>query len=308
MAALTRCPYSTDVLDGTEPENEEHIVPVALGAPLSFTVRAKAAKNSEMNALVDAPAIHDPILRMVAMAQGVESRSGAVSAQLDGIVEGSGQAVRIHLSSESVGFKFRNPVERDITSGAVTGVYGFGDDAQNLADQVVRDSVRKGKQVVLGEVESTQPEVQARAPMNLHIVRRELTKIAYLMMVRVFGDEAILSPGGATYRAAMLAPTMDAFKATGIRGSTFQQLPPGMPRPGASQHALVCVRLGDQIVSAVSLFGTFNALFSSSADGFSVEEGSGEVVVIEVATSRLSSYSYLSVVTDLIQTGLPRQA
>lgn len=68
----TLCPYALTPLASGE-SNDEHILPVALGAPASFTVRALAAENSRMNDLIDEPTVNDPMVRFLAMSQGVVS-------------------------------------------------------------------------------------------------------------------------------------------------------------------------------------------------------------------------------------------
>ncbi|WP_144138135.1 hypothetical protein [Paraburkholderia sp. BCC1884] len=148
MGVQTRCPYSTDVLDGSEPENAEHILPVAFGAPDNFTVPAKAAKNTEMNDLIDEPANHDPIMRLIASAQGVHSRSGVVKVDLAGTAVETVANVRVTLGKGRATFKLRNPVDRDPVTGEIRGLMGFGDDAQKLLEQCQRDYAKKGKMIV----------------------------------------------------------------------------------------------------------------------------------------------------------------
>lgn len=307
MVVQTRCPYSTDLLEGDELVNAEHILPVALGAPGNFTVPAKAAKNTEMNDLIDEPAIHDPILRLIATAQGVQSRSGPVSVDFMGVVEATGADARVTLGKNHASFKLRNPVDRDPETGEIRGVAGFGDDAKKLAEQFKRDNAKKGRVLIEGETIPGPSDIHVSTGMDLHVVRRELIKIAYLMTVRVFGDEAIMSESGRLYRAAMMAPTVEALKEVGLAGQTFQDFAPGMPRPQQKNlHALTCVRMGDHIMSSVTLFGGFNGIFITSADGFTADEASGEVVIIDASTSKVSNYNYVEVVTDLMTVGMPQ--
>lgn len=306
MAAQTRCPYSTELLDGSECENAEHILPSALGAPESFTLPAKAAKNLEMNELIDEPAIHDPVLRLMAAAQGVKSRSGSVKVDLQGAAVALGADVRVTLSQEGATFKLRNPVDRDPETGEIRGILGFGDDAQKLVEQFQRDSAKKGKTVAAGEAIPHPSEVHIRTAMDYHVVRRELVKIAYLMTVRVFGDEAILSESGQLYRAAMMTSTVEELKEVGIGGATFQDFYPGFPRPQQrNQHVLTCVRMGKTIASAVTLFGGTNGFFVTPATGFSADDAVGEVVVIDASTSKMRTYEYIDVILDIMNTGMP---
>lgn len=306
MAAQTLCPYSTEPLDGSAPENAEHILPSALGAPENFTLPAKAAKNLEMNELIDEPAIHDPVLRLMAVAQGVKSRSGSVKVDLQGTAVALGADARVTLSQEGATFKLRNPVDRDPETGEIRGILGFGDDAEKLAGQFQRDSAKKGKKVATGETIPHPSEVHIRTAMDYHVVRRELLKIAYLMTVRVFGDEAILSDSGQLYRAAMMTSTVEELKEVGISGAAFQDFYPGFPRPQQrNHHVLTCVRMGETIVSAVTLFGGINGFFVTPSTGFSADDAVGEVVVIDASTSKMRSYEYINVILDIMNTGMP---
>ena len=305
----TLCPYSTEPLDGSEPENAEHILPSALGAPENFTVPAKAAKNLEMNKLIDEPAIHDPVLRLLAVAQGVKSRSGSVKVDLQGTAIALGADVRVTLSQDGATFKLRSPVDRDPETGEIRGIMGFGDDAQKLADQFQRDNAKKGKTVAAGDVIPHPSDVHVETAMDYHVVRRELLKIAYLMTVRVFGDDAIVSESGRLYRAAIMTSTVEELKEVGIGGATFQDFPPGLPRPHQkNQHVLTCVRIGRTILSGVTLFGGINGFFVTPATGFSAEDQVGEVVVIDASTSKMQTYEYINVILDIMNTGMPLPA
>lgn len=305
----TRCPYTTLPLSESSEVNEEHILPMALGAPASFTVPATAAENTRMNDLIDAPVINDPLIRFIAMTQGVVSRSGLVSAQLDGELQGSGEAVRASLNLNGADFRFANPVIVDDATGKVKAIQGFGEAADNHAKRVKRNYAKKGVAMEIGDSQVTEkPWLKfGIPPISEDLIRQELIKIAYLMTVRLFGDDAILSQSGKLFRAAMLATTIDEMKKTGIRGGALNSmpnlLPPQMPnifpRPMHNEHAITCFVLGRDIVSAVTLFGMFNALFVTPAVGFAATEGAGEIIRINVSTSTLSSRSFLDSIVDI---------
>lgn len=269
---------------------------MALGAPQSFCVWADAGKNSKMNDLIDSPVCNDSLMRLIATSQGVVSRSGPVKVELIGIEATTGNEVRSTLSKDGAGFRFSKPVDVDPASGVVKGVRGFGDAAVQLAQQIKRNYERKhkGACVELGEaINHQQPWIKHELELDLNLLRQELVKIAYLMTVRVFGDQAILSSSGALYRAAMFANDATAMKATGIKGSAYNSMPPGFPKPRSGQHALTCFRLGDNIMTGVTLFGMFNAFFVTPAADFTVDDAHGELVIIDAAASKLTSMPYV---------------
>lgn len=276
---------------------------MALGAPKSFCVPADAGENSRMNDLIDAPVCNDGMMRLIAASQGVISRSGPVEVELIGTESATGNEVRSTLFQGGADFRFSKPVDVDSTSGAMKGVRGFGDAAEQLAQQIKRNYERKhkGARVEQGEAISyQQPRIEHKLELDLNLLRQELVKIAYLMTVRVFGDQAILSSSGALYRAAMFTKDDAAMKATGIKGSTYNGIPLGVPKPGSNQHALTCFRLGENIMSAVTLFGTFNAFFATPAADFTTEEAHGELVIIDVSTSKLTSIPYVEALPRII--------
>lgn len=290
--AQTRCPYCCELLDKISSVNEEHILPVALGAPKAFFVPAAADENSRMNKLIDSPTTNDPLIRMLAAGQGVVSRSGPVVLNVDGVVSGSDQKVKTVLSKSDVQVRFAKPVEVDEATGHVKGVRGFGDAAMQHALQIQRDHEKKGIQIELGEtVQQAKPSVNVRLSANLVVIRQELIKTAYLFTVRVFGDDAIVSPSGGIFRAAMLCTTLEAIAATGLGGSPQCPLPPIFPKLAPNQHALCTLRIDDEILTAVSLFGTFNCLVKTPATGFSAPVGTGETVLIDASQATLQSWT-----------------
>lgn len=127
-------PYALTPLESGE-SNEEYILPVALGAPANFTVRALAAENSRMNDLIDEPTVNDLMALFFCYVPGNGFRSGNVKAAVDGTVHGRGEDVRAALSENGLDLKFRQPVDTD-SQGRVIGVRGFGDAARQMANQI----------------------------------------------------------------------------------------------------------------------------------------------------------------------------
>ncbi len=204
----TLCPYALTPLASGE-SNDEHILPVAL-APASFTVRALAAENSRMNDLIDEPTVNDPMVRFLAMSQGVVSRSGNVKAAVNGTVHGSGEDVRATFSQNGLDLKFHQPVDTD-SEGRVIGVRGFGDAARQMANQIAANYAKKGIAVELGaETSQGQPQLNMRLVADMLMIRRQLFKIAYLTTVKIFGDEGNHRASGQQLRAAMMAGVMSS--------------------------------------------------------------------------------------------------
>lgn len=296
------CPYTVKPLAEISNTNGEHILPRAFGSPESFTVPADEAENIRMNDLIDSPAINDPLMRLLAASQGVKSRSGSVSVKLEGIVTGSGEEVIATLGQEGIDFRFAVPVDVD-ENGSVKGVRGFGDAAQKLANQVQRDNARKGRKMEVGEtVSQPNPHLSFRLAGDLNSIHKEIRKIAYLMTVRVFGDEAIQSRSGKIYRAAIHAETEEEIQATGLGGGTNIDLIPTLARAKHNEHALTCFRIGATIVSAVILFGSIAGVCITPAEGFSAPELTGEVVIINATTSTLASTPYDQWRLNFVQT------
>jgi hypothetical protein len=305
MAQLL-CPYTTKLLAETSNVNDEHILPVALGAPQSFYVRATEEENSRMNDLIDAPASNDPLLRFIAMAAGVEGRSGAVRSEVKGKLVGSGEAVLASFTTGNVDLKFMKPV--DVENGEIKGVRGFGEQAAVQANLVKKNSAKKGKLIEIGEVQSQpSPWVHMNLVADLHVIRAELIKTAYLMSVRVFGDDAIKGESGALFRAAMTAVDADAIKATGIVGGVSNGLPPPFDVPvEKNEHLIASLYMGSQIFTVVQLFGTFSAFFLTPTSGFTCEYGTGEVVKISAAASSMTSKTFVEFANELaVQDRIP---
>ncbi|MGP0172653.1 hypothetical protein ACSVIJ_12300 [Pseudomonas sp. NCHU5208] len=290
----TLCPYSLLPLSSAA-SNDEHILPVALGAPASFTVRAHAEENSRLNDLIDEPTVTDPMVRFLAMAQGVVSRSGEVKALLDGAVDGTGEAVRAIFSQAGLKLSFHDPVDKD-SQGRVSGVRGFGDAARLMAQQIAANYAKKGITAELGDETSREkPSLNMQLVGDMQLIRQQLFKIAYLMTVRVFGDSAISGASGKTLRSAMYAKDEKELEEIGVQGAIFRPLPLGFARSaGHGEHAITCAYMaGTGLIVSVDLFGCFTLFTVTSAEGIEADEGTGEVAVINVATSKLTSTPYL---------------
>lgn len=290
----TLCPYTTDLLANAALVNNEHILPVAIGAPANFHVLADASMNSEMNDLIDSPFSNDPMIRFLAMSQGVKSRSGPVTATVRGVVKSTNDDVEAVFSRSSVDVKFRKPVVTDPATGSVSMVKGFGEQAASQAAAVLKNYARKGIHVELGDT-VTAPDSSLQMGMNLNtnLLRQQLFKIAYLMTVRNWGDQAILSKSGEMYRQALRVTGDDAYGEIGFKGGVTSPLPPILQQPACNEHLLVTFVQSGYLVCVITLFGTFTASFISPAEGIQADEAEGEYIILDATTSKIHSRTFL---------------
>lgn len=301
----TLCPYSTSPLNSAE-SNDEHVLPVALGAPASFSVRALVAENNRINFLIDEPTVNDPLMRFLAMSQGVVSRSGSVKAEIKGTVDVTGESIKAVFSHDGLDLKFLQPVDTD-SEGRVIGVRGFGEVARQMATQVAANYAKKG---IATQFENE--EFSEGQQLNLHLVsdmamiRRQLFKIAYLSSVRLFGDEAIKSKSGELFRAAMMATSNAELAACGISGAAFRPLPPGFAPPTTnSEHSIVCALISSVgLVTSVNLFGCFTLFTATPSEGITASELSGEVIVIQASKSKMVCKPYVDALPELVTASL----
>lgn len=298
----TLCPYSVLPLASGQ-SNDEHILPFALGAPASFTVRALASENSRMNRLIDAPTANDQLLRFLAMAQGVSSRSGPLKAVVPGIVAGTNDAIEAQFSHGRLKLKFIKPIETD-GHGRVTSVRGFGADARSKANQVAANYAKKGIPLEWGSERTVyRPKLNLGLTTDFALIQRQTFKIAYLTTVRIFGDQAITGMSGQQFRDAIMAETDDALALTKLRVRVNHRLPQIVARSsGHHEHAITCVLVPDiGLMTAVDLFGSFTLLSISSGQGIIAPELTGEVIRVAAGDATLSSRTYLESFEELMQ-------
>lgn len=197
----TLCPYALKPLSEAQC-NGEHILPRALGAPESFTIPAYISNNNDLNIKIDVPAIHDPLLKILAIQSRVESRSGGVSMKIKGTDAASGLPVTVTLDANSTNFKYDKPVERN---GNKVTIRGFGDDARKLAEQMRAGIAKKGMTFTeVSREEHSTAGAEGQLTCEWPNVLRLLIKTAYLASVKQFGDKAILSQVGVMLRELML--------------------------------------------------------------------------------------------------------
>ncbi len=156
MPRPTICPYTLVSVADLSAPSLEHIIPDALGGPNGFSVTADQKMNSQLGTSVDADLINDHVLKFLAMSYGVKTRTGDVSLSLEGTLNLDGEIIpqALKLSKGQLGLRMAKPVRTDPITGHVTGVIGWGDEAdQNLA-AVTKRLQRKGFSVEAGESRS----------------------------------------------------------------------------------------------------------------------------------------------------------
>ncbi|WP_283189857.1 hypothetical protein [Pseudomonas sp. PMCC200344] len=284
----TLCPYTAKKLCDLPSVNDEHVLPVAIGAPKRFFVRASEQDNSRLNDLVDAPFSNNDLVRFFAMSQGVVSRSGPITAKVPATVVKSGDAITTGWSKEGLQIRFNNPVVLDEETGQVAGVKGYGEEAMKHAERIKRDYAKKGVTVELGPtISDPNPEIHVRLGVDSDIVFNELLKTAYLATVWVFGDDAINSKSGEMYREALDRLAPDTLNELGFRCGGG--LPTGFDGSISSdEHQLISLILGGDVITSVNLFGVFAAFFITSAEGFSCPEYTGMAIKINVVEGSLN--------------------
>lgn len=284
-ANQTICPYTAKPLISLLPGvNDEHVLPVAIGAPASFYVKASAAANSAMNELIDAPFSNSGLIRFLAMAQGVVSRSGPVIANLPGKILETGDSIRLAMSTSHIDVSFDKPVVVDPQTKRVVAVKGYGSKAMAHAQRIKKDYQKKQLVVEIGERLTTHnPEIQVSLEADNQIINRELVKICYLFSVWVFGDSAITSTSGAIYRKALECEDPQGSDPSLL--TTDNEISGITPPTSGNSHYLSSTVIGEHLVTHVSLFGIFSLTLLTPSTGIGCEFA-GLAVTIDLTTGR----------------------
>lgn len=261
--------------------NDEHVLPDALGAPSNFTVPAHVKANAEMNFEIDAPAINDDLMRLIASINDVRSRSGDVTVSLNGTEKESGLPVVVTLRGSGIGLKYKKPVEED---GDKVTIRSFSEEGEKIMKSMTRAREAKGYAVRSFQRQegSLQPTIQVSMSGNLHLINRELLKIAYLACVKEFGDQAIRADFGAMLRQAMMIKVGSELNAqlrcfakefafTALLNAPLLSF--ALAPTSTAEHTITCAIVGGStLVVAVSLFNTFHLSLFAKADDVAVPE------------------------------------
>lgn len=272
----TLCPYLAKPLTSIHPTNKEHVFPVALGAPESFSVEASLSENDRLNTLVDAPVTNDPLVKFLCMITEIKTRSGVVEGTLEGTTQ-SGEKFTANVNKNTVTLKHRNPVIKDKVTKKTLGARGFADGAFLEADRLIQGLAAKNRELppegMIIEEHSLNQNMSFTS--DLLLLRREAIKTAYLLTVKAFGDHAINSKSGRIFRAAIEASTNKALEGTGL---LLRNLPADHYKfdpPMSTNHHLFMTALDDdQLFTQVIFFGGISFAFSTPRDDIYLENTS----------------------------------
>ena len=293
----TLCPYLAVPLSLCHKVNGEHILASALGTPESFKIDADESENQRLNVELDVPILRSKLLQLLAIANGVISRSGKDFVVLSGALP-SGHEVRVKLAPGTAEFSTPNPVDKDPISGKVTGIKGFDHEVKYLADKVLVGMRRRGLEVETSVPQLIDSTTKVSMELNLNLLLRFMCRTAYLMTVATLGDAAISSQSGVQYRRAINSTdlTHDNLLEIGIGGG-FLDLPNHpiqFTNPHKGGHTLACVTMSDLMVSHVVLFNNFVATFITPNPNSDSEEHQSLVFFIDPAKRTYSKTDFQS--------------
>lgn len=284
------CPYTCEPLE-LQNINREHILPYAIGAPSNFTLMACASENSKYNKLIDAPFSNDPLIRLISTMKGVRSRSGPVSFETMGKDPTSGEDVILQITSNDLRLRFKKPIKKAGESTYL--VCDFEDSIQSKIQEIEKNFKKKNPsklvKAITGPVTSyPSPKLQFNFDLNARIYELEMAKIAYLLTVDTFGDEAILGESGQQFRSALNDMDIETMMQQGAKIGTFNAY--GMNAVEESlynnhYHLLLCQQYSaSELITVIILFGIFTKCFVTSAEGLSIPKDFDRQIVIDPVT------------------------
>lgn len=227
-----------------------------MGGSDQFVLPADKFSNSSFGKTVDSDLIHDPMLRLVAATQAIQSRTGEVTAQLPGIIVATGDEMAVEFGKNGIGERrVKNSHPKDPTSGKLLGICGF--DGQFETDlKRLTDGNNKKCWETSNYQKIDNPITKVDITTDPFKVSKGLAKIAYLMACRTLGDTFALSPDAEAYRTAIKAKGWDSFDACGLQLLWEAELPLVLlPDIGIHQHLVACFRVDSLIMVTVKLFG-----------------------------------------------------
>jgi hypothetical protein len=278
----TLCPYLNLPLSEISIVNAEHVLPFALGAPESFTVNASQSENSRLNKLVDAPAINDPMVCFLSSLAEIKTRSGPKVGVLHGATK-SGDQFKIDVTKSSATPRFKIPIIKDERGNAI-GVRGFGDQVFTEAEKLTKGLRSKGRELGSGPMilidGSGASALDCSFVSDLNLIRREAIKTAYLLTVKVFGDNAIVSKSGRFFRAAIEANSSAELEASGIY---LDMMPPdhykNIHRQKTKYHLLTTDLDDEWMTTQIVLFGGLHYVFWTPRDDIEMDNCSSSHLI-----------------------------
>jgi hypothetical protein len=213
----------------------------------------------------------------LAATQGVRSRSGEVSVQLQATVVETGEPMTITIDKNGIG---ERRIPRSHRRDPVTGMISLAGFEEAL-EQFSEGMARKNKSIQTTNHRTLHnPVIRVDIPRDDFAILRGLAKIAYLMIFRTLGDSFALSETAKTYREAIQATNWDEYDACKLR--CLENELPILPSIDAHEHLLACYRIGPVILATVALFGGVSlATFVIPAAGsYGLRILDGSVIVV----------------------------
>lgn len=286
--ANTLCPYLVKPLAELNTDGE-HILPRALGAPEAFILRASKKENNRLNSLIDSHFVNDPLIRMLSSVVGVKSRSGKVTAQLHGLTS-KGDAFLADFEPGKVTPRFRSTVIKDL-EGNVIGVKGFGDQVDKAARGLLESMRRRGQDgfLVQPDDENVEPPLEMSFVSNWLDIFRGLVKVAYLTSVWAFGDEAIASPSGESFRRWMAFEDGASFDTSLLVGEVVApDYPEFFPKPQVRNHIVFAKLQEDGLHTIVKIFGGIGLHLTTPRNGMALPDELWRGCILDAATGRMA--------------------
>ncbi|PZQ76959.1 MAG: hypothetical protein DI563_05515 [Variovorax paradoxus] len=206
---------------------------------------------------IDSRLINSDLVRLRATSSGVMTRSGPSNLSSRGELTSDGSKVDVRLNADSVDLRLRNPVVKDASTGILTGVRGFGDDAEEELRKLQQQLLKKGRTALAGAPIAQSSEVKVRLTLDQLHIAQGLGKIAYLMTVWTLGDGFVATGGAASYRNWIeAAPNEGALQASGLHMIPVGELGDSMRDLDEHHHVLTCTRQGSKVATTVRLFNS----------------------------------------------------
>lgn len=246
----TFCPYTRTKLGESGPTNREHVTPVAIGAPNKFWVASHESGNANWNNIVDGPFSNEGIIRFLAMANNVESRSGDVKFRTPATILETHDSVNLELG-DSIGIHFKQPVEK--TSDLSYIVRGYGEEAFKRTDDLKKSLEKKGfitKSCQYNTIDNPTIEVTLDPNPRSDLLHLQLIKTAYLYTVWCLGDIAIRTSNSDQYLS-------------GLNGHDIQQADLELSEHKEGYHQFTLFVLGNKSICEVNLFGVYKTTFAT---------------------------------------------
>ena len=295
------CPYLGRLTN--EPHNREHLIPEALGGPVSLNVRVSEKENSRFSKidseLGKMPAISEKIVNFgiagyrdvpPSKREFTTSEGVVVRTRLDQV--GTTQATQRRILKDVSPTDDSNNLGNVHESGTITGT------AKEMADSIAamqQKSDKSGRELILGhEVIVDLQSAAETTPVDRLRIQQALLKIAFIstcyMFPRFAETKAITG-----WRRALVASTLEEWEDAGVRicdvhGELYKQLV-GSPDPQEHTVAVYRRQDGNSINVCVDLFGGTQCFMVSLGDvRLGMPAGEARLLVCDAPLSRVHGY------------------